>query len=132
MTLRGCDQKFCFIFFHVPSSTPEDWLKKILWFLAFRAKQWRNIWNKVFRNGRSKICGRQPLKNLKWYGPYLFKFFKGCLTQVLLGPFWNTLSHIWLCKKLRANSQKQNYILREWQEESTNQELLWKFWFFIN
>ena len=23
------------------------------------------IWVKVFRNGPSKICGRQPLKNLK-------------------------------------------------------------------
>ena len=23
---------------------------------------------KVFKNGASKICGRQPLKNLKWYG----------------------------------------------------------------
>ena len=22
----------------------------------------------VFKNGPSKICGRQPLKNLKWYG----------------------------------------------------------------
>ena len=23
------------------------------------------IWDKVFKNGPSKICGRQPLKNLK-------------------------------------------------------------------
>ena len=29
-------------------------------------------WLKVFKNGRSKICGRQPLKNLKEY-------CKGCL-----------------------------------------------------
>ena len=28
----------------------------------------RNIWNKVFKNGPSKICGKQPLKNLKGYG----------------------------------------------------------------
>ena len=27
-----------------------------------------NIWVKVFKNGPSKIFGRQPLKNLKWYG----------------------------------------------------------------
>ena len=27
-----------------------------------------NTWNKVFKNGSSKICGRQPLKNLKVYG----------------------------------------------------------------
>ena len=26
------------------------------------------IWSKVFKNGSSKICGRQPLKNLKWCG----------------------------------------------------------------
>ena len=25
----------------------------------------RIIWDKVFKNGPSKICGRQPLKNLK-------------------------------------------------------------------
>ena len=24
-------------------------------------------WDKVFKNGQSKICGRQPLKNLKRY-----------------------------------------------------------------
>ena len=44
-------------------------------------------WDKVFKNGPSKICGRQPLKNP-------FKFFKGCLPQILLGPFLNTLSQI--------------------------------------
>ena len=29
--------------------------------------------------------------------PYHFKFFKGCLPQILLGPFLNTLTHI-TCK----------------------------------
>ena len=27
--------------------------------------------------------------------PYHFRFFKGCLPQLSLGPFWNTLSHIY-------------------------------------
>ena len=27
-----------------------------------------NIWAKVFKNGQSKICGRQPLKNVRKYG----------------------------------------------------------------
>ena len=27
-----------------------------------------NIWGKVFKSGPSKICGRQPLKNLRGYG----------------------------------------------------------------
>ena len=24
------------------------------------------LWDKVFKNGPSKICGRQPLKNFNW------------------------------------------------------------------
>ena len=49
-------------------------------------------WNKYFKNGKSKICGRQPLKI--WRGmvclnQYPFKFFKGCLLQILLSPFFN-------------------------------------------
>ena len=28
----------------------------------------QDIWDKVFENGPSKICGRQFLKNLKGYG----------------------------------------------------------------
>ena len=27
----------------------------------------KNYWDKVFKNGPGKICGRQPLKNLKWH-----------------------------------------------------------------
>ena len=30
--------------------------------------------------------------------PYHFKFFKGCLPQILLGPLFNTLSHILILK----------------------------------
>ena len=26
------------------------------------------LWDKVFKNGTIKICGRQPLKNFKGYG----------------------------------------------------------------
>ena len=46
---------------------------------------------KVFKNGLSKIRRRQPLKILKWYH---FKFFEGCLPQILFGPFLNTLTHL--------------------------------------
>ena len=28
---------------------------------------WKIKWDKVFKNGRSKICGWQPLKSLKGY-----------------------------------------------------------------
>ena len=40
-------------------------------------------------------CGRQPYGLWSALGrPYHFKFFKGCLPQILLGPFLNTLSHL--------------------------------------
>ena len=51
-------------------------------------------WDKAFKNGLSKICGRQPLKNLKDIVCYLFKFSKGCLPKMLLGPFLYTLSQM--------------------------------------
>ena len=50
------------------------------------------ICDKVFKNGPSKICGRQLLKNLKASRP--LQTFKGCLPRILLGPFLNTLSNI--------------------------------------
>ena len=58
------------------------------------------IWDRVFKNGQSKICGRQALKNLKGYDllkqSITLQLFKGCLPQILLGPFLNTLSHPYL------------------------------------
>ena len=35
--------------------------------------------------------------------PYHFKFFKGCLPQILLSPFLNTLTHIFLNKHAEAS-----------------------------
>ena len=38
---------------------------------AFLNRNLKDIWVKVFKNGPSKVvCGRQPLKNMKWYGLY--------------------------------------------------------------
>ena len=49
-----------------------------------------NIWVKVFKDGQVKFAeGGLTLSKL-----YHFKFFKGCLPQILLGPFLNTLIHI--------------------------------------
>ena len=66
-----------------------------------------HIWGKVFNNGPSKICERQPLKNLKGRS-YHFKFCKGCLSQSLLGPFFNTLPHKYFlqstCKFLKKRT----------------------------
>ena len=50
----------------------------------------------IQRSEPSKICGRQSLKN--WKGmvclstPYIFKFFKRRLSQILLGPLLNTVT----------------------------------------
>ena len=56
------------------------WFKRhIEWFLN---------WAKVLKNGTSKICGRQPLKD--WNKPYHSKFFKGYLPQIVHSLFLNT------------------------------------------
>ena len=44
---------------------------------------------KIFKNRPRKVCGRQPLKNLKWYGLL-------CLPQILVGPFLNILTNMCL------------------------------------
>ena len=54
------------------------------------------IWDNVFKNEPSKICGRQPLKNLKWYG--LFKqMFLQCLMSNLFGVLkYETMMHLFV------------------------------------
>ena len=44
-------------------------IKSVDWKKSSRSNSFRAIWSKVFKNQPSKICGRHPLKNLKWYGP---------------------------------------------------------------
>ena len=72
--------------------------KKIIWWDEKKFLRGRkyimvtNIWNKVFKNGPSKICGEQSLKSLKGYGllskPYPFNFIEGFLPQILLDHSW--------------------------------------------
>ena len=58
-------------------------------------------WTKVFKIGPSKNCGRQP-----FHFKFHFKYFKGCLPQILLGPFLNTLTHIFHQKKVLKEYEK--------------------------
>ena len=53
----------------------------------------------IFENGPSKICEKQSLKI--WRDMVGFRQSKGCPPQILLGPFLNTLCHIysWHVKK---------------------------------
>ena len=53
-------------------------------------------WDKVFKNGPNKIFGRQPLKKLKGLWSAEAEKNKGCLPQILLGPFLNTFSQMFL------------------------------------
>ena len=68
------------------------------------------MWDKIFKNGTSKICGRQPFKILKGYGLLLVDYTpEDCLPQILLGAFMNTLSHISITivhLKLKVLAQK--------------------------
>ena len=74
------------------------WKKTWKYFKTVKQPSFIYIWGNILKNGLSRIYGRQLLKNLKWYG--LFKqtislqIFKGCLPQILLGRFLNTLSHL--------------------------------------
>ena len=58
---------------------------RILNFLGFLVN---NKWGVVFKNGPSKICGRQSLKI------WIDIVCKGCLPLILLSPFLNTLTHL--------------------------------------
>ena len=79
------------------------WIQEMLKILV-------HIWDKVFKNGTSKICERQPFKILKGYGLLLADHTpEDCRPQILLGPFMNTLSHISITivqLKLKVLAQK--------------------------
>ena len=64
------------------------------------------IWDKVFKDGPSKICGRKPLTTS-------LQIFKGCLLQILLGPFLNTLPHITLKDKIPGFPHKKNLSINQ-------------------
>ena len=75
----------------------------------------------IFKNGPSKIWARQSLNNLKWYGLLrqtkpLQLFFKGCLLQILFGPFLNTLPICrWRRKCDKAEEKKKLWYINLWQ-----------------
>ena len=56
----------------------------------FRCQNWQfGYLVKVFKNAQSKICGRQPLKNLVYLArPYHFKFLKAAFHKLYLVHSW--------------------------------------------
>ena len=67
-------------------------------------------WDKVLKNGPSKICGREPLKNFNGYETdhISSNICKGCLPQNLLCPFLNT----WTQMMVKKRNCKRIQILR--------------------
>ena len=53
-----------------------------------RVRKTKMIWVKVFKNGASKICGRQPLKNLKWHDLLSSNFLKAVFHKFYLVHSW--------------------------------------------
>ena len=51
------------------------------------------IWDRVFKSGLSKFCGKQPSKKLKGCELFKPKIFKGSLPRNLLSPFLTNFSH---------------------------------------
>ena len=58
------------------------------------------MWDNVFNNGPSKICGSQPLKNVN--RQYHIKFLKGYLPQIWLASVLKTLL-IWIWQYQRID-----------------------------
>ena len=54
--------------------------------LATQANHY-NKWDKVFKSGLSKFCGRQPLKNFRGYG-LLWNFLKAVFHKIYLVHSW--------------------------------------------
>ena len=68
------------------------------------------IWDKVFKFGPSKICGR----------PYPFKFFKGCLPQIFLVHSWIlcaimaacNIEFFWRCTTFNPEIIPETYLFK--------------------
>ena len=52
-----------------------------------------NIWCKIFKNEPSKNCGKQSLKNLKWYG--LPANLLNVLCTFNLSPVYGEVGDLW-------------------------------------
>ena len=70
-----------------------------------------SIWNKIFKSGLSKFCGRHPLRNLK-----------GQPLRNLLSPPLNTLSHLFSKCKIHSDNFSESafvgIVLKCWNLEN--------------
>ena len=80
---------------------------------------WEDIWDKVFKNGPSQICGRQPLKYMKWYG-----LLKHCGQAGWSGKPWKP----WKSEEnntvvIETLEKSGNFINISWQSGNNYMEL---------
>ena len=54
------------------------------------------IWDNIFKNEPSKICGRQPLKNLKWYGLFKQMFLQCLISNLFVVLKYETMMHLFV------------------------------------
>ena len=94
------------IFFLYPWKTPQ----KISFIFSGSYRKGRFVWN-TYISKYSKYS-KVTLEYKNGLGrPYHFKIFKGCLPQILLGPFLNTMTHFSLC----ISSLTYLYYLHTWK-----------------
>ena len=99
----------------------------------FERKLKKQMGKRVFKNGPRKICGRQPLRNLKRYGvlrqTISLQIFKGCFLQILLGPFLNTwtqiVSYIDKYLSLCLCGYRKAYCTQPVREKCPNTKFFW-------
>ena len=54
------------------------------------------IWDNVFKNEPSKICGRQPLKKLKWYGLFNQMFLQCLISNLFVVLKYEAMMHLFV------------------------------------
>ena len=70
-------------------SMPQSVLNEAMYSIMVQVKF---VEDSLYKIRRGMFCFGQTIPGR----PYPFKFFKGCLPQIFLGPFLNTLSQICL------------------------------------
>ena len=68
----------------------------------------------IFQRFYRDFGGYQSTFGVKYSRMYQVKFFEGCLLQISLGPFLNTLSHLTHVSGVGQYVKKSSQIWKEW------------------
>ena len=81
------------------------------------------IWGKVFKNGPSEICGKQPLKNMKWYGLLRLTFLSADFLKAVFHKFY--FVHFWILCPIYTSLLTLNFF----SSNLVELRILWSFFF---